>query len=827
MTGNYTPQIAEPKWQNRWEELGIYKWDSSASRADTFVIDTPPPTVSGMLHMGHVFSYTQADFIARFQRMIGKTVFYPMGFDDNGLPTERLVEKVKKVRAASMPRAEFIKLCQTVIYSAEEDFRNLFRSIALSVDWQQEYQTISPTSQKLSQLSFIDLWQKGNVKRQYAPCFWDAVDRTAIAQAEIIDQERQGVMYDIKFSLADEGEKIVIATTRPEMLAACVAVFYHPDDERYKHLAGKFALTPIYQYKVPLLADEGVAIDKGTGLVMCCTFGDIQDIDWWRKHKLPAIQCINHAGKMQNAGFLDGLSVIDAKTAIADKLDELKLLVAKRPVTQFVKCAERSGAPLEIIPTDQWYVAVLDHKDDLKKKAQECNWHPEYMRVRIENWIDGLNQDWCISRQRYFGVPFPVWYSKRLGEEGKIIVARPEDLPVDPNVDLPAGYARDEVEADTDVMDTWATSSITPQLNSHGISEELLIDKERHQKLFPADLRPQAHEIIRTWGFYTLVKAFHHSQSIPWKHLMISGWCLAADKTKMSKSKGNVVTPMALIHEKGTDVVRYWASTSKLGVDIAYSEECFKIGKKLVNKLWNAAKFCSLHLAKRQDTTTSCKQAIDQGVINQDIDIWLCGRLQQTVAAATKAFELFEYSEARMAIENFFWNDFCDNYLEIIKARVYDAAGNNPKGQQSAICTMYHTLRALVHLFAPILPHITEEINEQILHSSTTSVHQRGSWPKLVDFINNAEAEMQGVHLINLLELVRKAKSTANLSLRAEIVNLACVLPKGALLSPSSKRDLANAANAANITMLEEIDGDYISSEDGAYRVLVNFAIAA
>jgi len=451
------------------------------------------------------------------------------------------------------------------------------------------------------------------------------------------------------------------------------------------------------------------------------------------------------------------------------------------------------------------------------------------MRVRIENWIDGLNQDWCISRQRYFGVPFPVWYSKRLGEEGKIIVARPEDLPVDPNIDLPNGYTRDEIEADTDVMDTWATSSITPQLSSHGISKELMVDNDRHQKLFPADLRPQAHEIIRTWGFYTLVKAFHHSQSIPWQHLMISGWCLAADKTKMSKSKGNVVTPVALIQEKGADVVRYWASTSKLGVDIAYSEECFKIGKKLVNKLWNAAKFCSLHLAKRQDNTTSCKQAIDQGVINEDIDLWLCGRLQQTVAAATKAFELFEYSEARMAIENFFWNDFCDNYLEIIKARVYDAAGDNPKGQQSAICTMYYALKALVHLFAPILPHITEEINEQILHGPTNSVHQRGSWPKLVDFVNNAEAEMQGGHLINLLELVRKAKSIANLSLRAEIASLSCALPKGTSLSPSIMRDLANASNAANITILEEIDMEtnYISSEDGSYRVLVNFAIAA
>jgi valyl-tRNA synthetase len=583
-------------------------------------------------------------------------------------------------------------------------------------------------------------------------------------------------------------------------------------------------VTPFYQQSVPLLSDASVAMDKGTGLVMCCTFGDIQDIDWWRRHKLPTKQCIDRHGKMQNAGFLDGLNVKDAKQAMVAQLNELGLIVSQAEVTQFVKCAERSGAPLEIIPTDQWYVTLLEHKAELKQKAQECQWHPEYMRVRIENWIDGLNQDWCISRQRYFGVPFPVWYSKRLGEEGKVLVAEPQALPVDPLVDLPAGYSRAEVEADSDVMDTWATSSISPQLNSHGISAGLSINEVRHQQLFPADLRPQAHEIIRTWGFYTLVKAFYHSGTIPWQHLMISGWCLAADKTKMSKSKGNVVTPAALIEEKGTDIVRYWASTSKLGVDIAYSEECFKIGKKLLNKLWNAAKFCALHLEKRQDKTTSCKAAIAEKVICETMDIWLCSRLQKTVLLATDAFTRFEYCEARMAVEDFFWNDFCDNYLEIVKTRVYDQAGQNPRGQQSAICTMYHTLRTLVHLFAPILPHITEEINEQIL-GAKTSVHARHSWPKIADFTYDQQAHDAGQHVLALLELVRKAKSTANVSLRAEIKELHFQAPDAANMPSSALGDLANAANARMLTAKAALDGaEVLVSETGEHRIKAFFA---
>jgi valyl-tRNA synthetase len=813
----YNHKDVEAKWQQHWLEQKIYKWDENTSREEVFSIDTPPPTVSGLLHMGHIFSYTQADFIARFMRMIGKNVFYPMGFDDNGLPTERLVEKTKKVRAGNMPREEFIELCKEVVVSAEEEFRELFRHVALSVDWEQEYQTISPESRTVSQMSFLDLFEKGLVSRRDAPTFWDPVDRTAIAQAEIEDKEKQGMMNDITFKLEDGGD-ITIATTRPEMLAACQAVFYHPEDQRYQHLAGKFALTPIYNKRVPLLADEDVSQEKGSGLVMCCTFGDIQDIEWWRKHKLGITQVIGLNGRMENSGKYDGMKVEEARAAIIEHLLEDSTITAQKEVEQVVKCAERSGAILEIIPTHQWYVAIMEHKEKLLAKADECKWFPDYMRIRLENWINGLNQDWCISRQRYFGVPFPVWYSKRPGEEGKILVASPDQLPVDPLVDLPKGYSADEVEPDEDVMDTWATSSVSPQLNSRTINENFALDLERHQKLFPFDLRPQAHEIIRTWAFYTIVKAMHHEDSIPWQNLMISGWCLAKDKSKMSKSKGNVVQPQRLLDEKGSDAVRYWASTSKLGADTAYSEDTIKIGKKLITKLWNASKFAAIHLTKVAAKPVSAQADLKAGHISETLDKWIISRLRQTLTEATAAFEKFEYCDARVAVENFFWKDFCDNYLELVKQRAYDPEGSDRQGQISAAHTIHHCLHTLVRLFAPFLPHICDELNA-IIFAGEGSVNARNSWPQAQDFFMDEAALTQGEHTVALLELVRMAKSAHNVSIKRPVDRIEY---SGCELDTSSTEDFKHASNAAISTsaavVSDNLDGVY-NSDCGNYNL--------
>lgn len=855
---SYEPNKTEKSWQNEWQARGIYHWERDLPREQTYVIDTPPPTVSGTLHMGHIFSYTQADFIARYQRMAGKTVFYPMGFDDNGLPTERLVEKTKKVRATDMSREEFIALCQSVSEEARAEFRDLFQSTALSVDWRQEYHTISDKSRRISQMSFLDLAGKERVYRKLQPMLWDPVDQTAIAQAEVEDKEKPSAMNYITFFVEGDEKprnEFVIATTRPEMLPACVGIFYHPEDERYKKLKGKQAVVPLFGTLVPILEDESVEPEKGTGIMMCCTFGDEADIEKWRKHDLETRIILNKYGKISSLNEIGSewrsiqsperleqfkAAIVNqkaekARESILELLREYEVLVKQEPITHAVKCAERSGSPLEILPTYQWFVKILDQKTELKAKAAECTWHPPHMKIRMDQWIDGLNWDWCISRQRYFGVPFPVWYSKRAGEEGKILFASVNQLPVNPLIDLPEGYTRDEVDAEADVMDTWATSSVSPQLNSHAINAEFADDYSRHQQIFPADLRPQAHEIIRTWAFYTVVKAHLHENSIPWKNLMISGWCLAADKSKMSKSKGNVVTPVDLIASKGADVVRYWASTSKLGTDTAFSEDVLKIGRKLVTKLWNATRFVVSHLEHLRQTPKTAMEEVESGVIHEVLDRWILTRLHRAIAKATQEFEEYEYSDARAAAEDFFWNDFCDNYLELVKNRVYGNHGEE-KAQMSAVHTIYHCLDGILRLFAPFVPHVTEELFSHVFddkYEQTGSLHARGNWPKLANYPVDEEAEQVGKDVIVLLEAVRRQKSERNISIKYPIEELAIKLQeiydqKDNLVKVFG--DLKGASNAANIHLGITQGSDpsrsaTFTTEDG--RFILHFLFAA
>ena len=884
---NYDHQKTEKHWQEQWVTNGTYHWQDDLPREQTFVIDTPPPTVSGVLHMGHIFSYTQADFIARYQRMSGKDVFYPMGFDDNGLPTERLVEKVKGVRGNSMPRADFVALCREVVKDAEGEFRALFKSAALSVDWRQEYQTVSDEVCKLSQSSFIDLLQKGEAYRDFRPTYWDWVDGTAIAQAEIENKEMAGVMNEILFSLED-GNQIAVMTTRPELLGACVAVMYHPKDVRYNgvdiknganssiysaSVVGKFAITPLFGVKVPMIADEAVERDKGTGLVMCCTFGDDTDKEWWRKYNLPLRPILGKDGRLDffsNTLFtnsfrgvtlrfndelqiteyekiakqLDGLKPKQANAKILELLQAEGKLLKQTPMMHTVKCAERSGTPIEIIPTYQWFIKIADKKEALLKKGAEVNWHPEYMKIRLNQWIEGLKEDWCISRQRFFGIPFPVWFSKRAGEEGKVICAEISQLPIDPMVTPPNGYTMDEVTPSTDVLDTWATSSISPQINARSIGG---IDA-RYNKLFPADLRPQAHEIIRTWAFYTIAKAHLHADQIPWKNIIISGWCLASDKTKMSKSKGNVVTPVALIEEKGTDAVRYWASTSRLGTDTAFSEDLLKIGRKLVNKLWNASQFAALNLDKLQGKPTTATADAASGIITEALDLWILSRLHIAVSKTTEAFEKFEYCDARVAIEDFFWNDFCDNYLELVKARAYgvsscgtqsvgagaNAAEIDPAqllstSQDSALYTIYHCLDAILRLFAPFVPHITEELYSHIFDdkfASNGSIHARGNWVKAEDYPHNDDADMWGISAVDVLNVIRKAKSEAGVSIKAPV---ALVLIRsgnvggGTVLLHPVLSDLKAAGNIHEIREDKNSELPY-TSDKGWFKVAVKLA---
>jgi len=809
---------SEKKWQIFWQENAIYHWSKSEVRENSFIVDTPPPGVSGQLHIGHVYSYTHTDFIVRHRRMKGKNVFYPMGFDDNGLPTERLVEKEKNIRANSVSRKEFINICNEVIAKEETKFRALFNRIALSVDWNLEYQTINPLSCKISQMSFLDLIEKGQIYRDSQPMLWDSVDQTALAQAEIEDREKVTFMNDILFSL-ENGDKITIATTRPELLPACVSVFFHPEDKRYNYLEGQFAFTPLFNVKVPLLADDMVDPEKGTGLVMCCTFGDQTDIAWWRKHKLPTNIIISKQGRIENIQFdnscankikaeqfaaqLTGLTVTAARSKIIELLKKEGLLVNQVQKLQTVKCAERSGAPLEILTTPQWFIKTIIHKEALLKKSDELNWYPKFMKIKLDRWIEGIGMDWCISRQRYFGVPFPVWYSKRAGEEGKPIFAKNHQLPVDPLVDLPEGYNKEEVIPDYDVMDTWATSSVSPQLNSHGVSNNHMVDENRYKKLFPADLRPQAHEILRTWAFYTMLKAYLHENTLPWKDIMVSGWCLAQDKSKMFKSKGNVLIPEILLEAHGSDVIRYWCASSKLGTDTAYSEDVINNGKRLVNKLWNAAKFASTHFDKISDSDKALSLCGVKHKITRDFDKYLVNQVVDLVDYADQELTNYEYATAIDKTEKFFWALFCDNYLEITKTRAYNENGEDDEGALSTHLTLYYTLKTLLQLFAPIVPHITEELFH-ILYAkdNSESIHMRGSWPNIREAKFTDIDETKSEDLLEILELVRKIKAQDNLSIKSPISYIEI---EGIILPDNLISDLKNVTSAKEILYVEQL----------------------
>jgi valyl-tRNA synthetase len=919
LPAQYDTDATEKKWQQAWLEQKTYAWvdDDRAenNRANSFVIDTPPPTVSGTLHMGHVYSYTQADFIARFQRMSGKNVFYPMGFDDNGLPTERLVEKVKKIRATDMSREAFIAECMGVSEEARIEFRALFQSIALSVDWDQEYHTISAEARRLSQLSFLDLVNKQEVYRALKPVNWDPVDLTTIAQAEIVDKEMASHFTDIVFTCEETGEELVIGTTRPELLAGCVAVFVHPDDQRYAHLVDtnrqiqipqNHAITPLFGVKVPILFDDKVQIEKGTGMVMCCTFGDDTDVYWWQKYDylLPArcvlnkyakfdygemsisntveIQhepniitfhsgglqgriseyhdtltlenCVDFPGTLELFRALKGKKVsnpdpknLGIRETMLNLLKENGLVRDQRPITHAVKCAERSGAPLEILPTQQWFVRISDKKEALKIKADQCRWNPDYMKVRIDQWIDGLNQDWAISRQRYFGVPFPVWYEYESFEDAiarrnpNLVYASVNQLPINPIADIPDGYrlvessditkecqrpdgSRIFLVPEPDVMDTWATSSISPQLSAHGISAE---GNPRFDKLFPADLRPQAHEIIRTWAFYTIVKAHLHNDSVPWHNLMISGWCLAEDKSKMSKSKGNVITPVALIEEKGADAVRYWAATSRLGQDTAFSPDLLKIGRKLLNKIWNATQFAAIHLTKMDAAPATAAADIASGAISEILDQWILARLGHAIAKATAAYEKYEYADALDATNQFFWADFCDNYLELIKKRVYNEDGSGTAAaQQSAVRTLYYVLDGILKLYAPVVPHVTEELYSHIFADDFAkhgSLHARGCWPKSGDYPadDNAEVTVWGELATTILEQIRRAKSDAKRSIKTPVTLARIHLPQALLNEKAALTSMVeDLKGAGNIEQVELLPG----AEDAA--PLVESALA-
>ncbi len=764
----YDPKTAEPKWQQFWEDKGLFRFDRFPDRP-IYSIDTPPPTVSGRIHIGHVFSYVQTEVIARFWRMKGFNVYYPFGYDDNGLPSERLVEKEKGVRATDVGREKFVQMCLELTKEYEGEFSEFWKSVGLSVDWSQDYSTIDPKSQRISQRSFIDLYRKGRAYMREAPTLWCPECHTAIAQAEIEDAERDSVFYDVAFRLGDR--ELVISTTRPELIPACVAMFAHPDDERYAELIGKKATVPIFGHEVPILADEKADPEKGTGLVMCCTFGDTTDIAWWQEHGLETRIAIDDRGHMNELAVgYEGLYLKKARKKIVHDLEHAGLMVSQRPISHAVNTHERCGTEIEFSVAHQWFIRVLDIKDEIIAAGAKVTWCPDYMEVRFRNWVENLKWDWCISRQRYYGVPFPVWMCSSCGE---VILAEESQLPVDPTVTGPLVDAcpkcgSGEFEPERDIMDTWMTSSCTPFLNVRWREDDSRLDrfvKSENRTEYVMDMRPQAHDIIRTWAFYTIVKSVLNEEKIPWRTAMISGHVLHPDRAKISKSKGGGShSPSAIIEERSADATRYWACSSRLGTDTVFSYDLFDAGKRFVVKLWNASKFAIMRL---EDFDADAPR--DLGAP----DRWLLARLADTVDRATRGFDVGDYNGAVEAVERFFWHDLCDNFIEIAKKRLYGDDGYDDRARRGAQFALYHALLGVLKMVAPVMPHITEEIHSLFFAEmeGVESIHI-SLWPECPEEWHDKAALESGELALAVIEGMRKVKSTNKVSVATPVGRL-------------------------------------------------------
>lgn len=834
----------EVKWGKIWEDEQLYAFDATAvdSREQVFSIDTPPPTVSGHLHPGHVFSYTHTDTVARYQRMRGKKVFYPMGWDDNGLPTERRVQNYYGVRCdPSLPydpdftppskpdpkrqvpisRRNFVELCVELTAVDEKTFQDLWRAVGLSVDWNQLYTTISPESQRIAQLAFLRNHARGEAYLSDAPTLWDVTFSTAVAQAELEARDYPGAYHRLGFHRPN-GEDVFIETTRPELLAACCALIAHPDDERYQHLFGTTVTTPLYGVEVPVLAHSAAEMDKGAGIAMCCTFGDLTDVAWWRELQLPTRTIIGRDGRILSetpqwiigAGSAEKYETIAGKTTFTARKLVVEALVESgemdgepKPTQRKANFYEKGDKPLEIIGTRQWYIRNGGRDDDLRnallERGRELEWVPEHMRHRYENWVEGLNGDWLISRQRFFGVPFPVWYP--LGTDGEPDYEHPllpdeSALPVDPASQPPSGYQESQrgvaggFIGDPDVMDTWATSSLTPQIVT-GWER----DADLFAKTFPMDFAPEAHDIIRTWVFSRVVRAHLENGVLPWKRAAISGFVTDPDRKKMSKSKGNTVVPTEIIDQFGADAVRWRAAMARPGMDSPFDKAQMKVGRRLAMKILNASKFV-LGFGEGG-------QVCD---ITNPADLSMLAGLRQLIAEATEAFDKFNYTAALEVCEQFFWT-FCDDYLELIKERAYDSEGADNAGALSARTALRLALDVMLRLFAPFLPFVTEEVwswwKDGSAHTS--------SWPTTDEIPVTGDVDLMSDVSAALVEL-RGVKSTHKVPMRTPILSARISAPASVIANLKAvESDLAKVSKTESLTFLAEGDELILEAELG------------
>jgi valyl-tRNA synthetase len=745
MEAKYDPKSVEPKLRKFWESEDIYKFDPRSPKR-VFSVDTPPPTVSGEMHMGHAFSYSQQDFVVRYRRMAGFNVFYPFGTDDNGLPTARLVEKKRNMKEKDVPRAEFVKLCMEFLDDELPGFVQDWKNLGVSCDFTNYYSTIDDRSRRIAQWSFLDLYEKGRIYRKDAPAMWCPECKTGIAQIELKDKEIDSTLNEVAFKVA--GEEVIIATTRPELLMACVAMFYSPGDARYTKYKDKKATVPLFGFEVPIKEDERVKPEFGTGLVMCCTFGDQTDMEWQKAYDLPIKMALSQTGEITEiGGKYQGLRIKQARKAILEDLKAGGLLKSQKQIKHMVNTHERCGTEIEFIKSKQWFVRYLDLKDKMLEWGNKINWHPEYMHHRYDNWVKGLQWDWLISQQRYFGVPFPLWYCGKCGEP---ILADQSQLPVDPQAHKPKSACRKcgstEFIPEVDVLNTWFTSSLTPKIASD------LMPEASKKELFPMSLRPQAHDIITFWLFTTVLKSNLHFGKNPWKDAIISGFVTLKGE-KMSKSKGNIIRPQEIVEKYGADPVRYWCSCSKLGDDLEYNEKDLVTGSRVVNKLWNVARFVSANPEANADAPINT------------MDRWIISKAMVAMKEAADEFDHYDYAAAKRRTEEIFWS-FCDNYMEFIKYRIYgkDASANR---------TLNVVFNSILKMFAPFLPYVTEEIYQELYAKAEgkKSIHI-SDWPKLDSTLMDKASLEEGDEVTKLIVFIRSWKHDNKMALNAELSSM-------------------------------------------------------
>ncbi|MFH1286171.1 MAG: valine--tRNA ligase, partial [Candidatus Magasanikbacteria bacterium] len=751
----YNREDSESRIKNFWEQEGIFKFDPKNEKP-LYVVDTPPPYVSAdHLHSGHIMSYAQAEFIVRYKRMRGFNVFYPMGFDDNGLPTERFVEKKYKIDKSKITKSEFIKICLQETELGSQTYKKLWNDLGISVDWSKTYSSISPIATKVSQWSIIDLHKKGALYRDKAPVLWCPSCRTAIAQADLEDQEEESKMNFINFKSAS-GQDLTIATTRPELLPACVALYVNPSDKRFKDLIGSKAIVPLFDYEIDIRSSDKVDMETGTGLMMVCTWGDKEDLEKWQVDNLETRSLINEDGTLNElGGKYQSLKLKEARKQILEDLENKGLLIKQEGISHTVSVHERCGTPAEFVQSKQWFIKIADKKDIWLKYGEKLNWYPKFKEKDYELWVNSIKWDWCISRQRYYGVPFPIWYCSECQEP---VFAKEEDLPVyphesQPNIEKCPKCGNKSFVPENDVMDTWATSSCTPFL-----LRELVDDPKIKEKLFPTTLRPNAFEIIRTWDFYSIVKSHYHFNTLPFENVMISGHGVDEKGVKFSKRLGNYILPEKIIAEYGADALRYWATGATLGKNLRFSIEEIKKGLKTATKLWNVARFITMSLDE-----------VSLDLIDKDLepaDVWIINELNKTQKEVTKAFDEYTYAKAKDELDIFFWSKFADYYVEFIKYRIF---GDDQNSKKSAQLTLLNVFLAVLKMYAPILPFITEEIYLSVYKNTekSKSIHI-SNWPNTIETKTDLDISDFG-EAITAINEIRKYKSENNISLGKEL----------------------------------------------------------